>query len=47
LDNAARSQAANVFEKVSEYIAAQLRKSLTEFVALLKAPNQEEDVTSQ
>jgi formylglycine-generating enzyme required for sulfatase activity len=46
LANAARSQAANVFQKVSEYIAAQLRKSLTEFVALLKAPNQEEDIQS-
>ena len=46
LANAARSQAANVFQKVSEYIAAQLGKSLTEFVALLKAPNQGEDIQS-
>ncbi len=46
LANAARSQAANVFQKVSEYIAAQLGRSLTEFVALLKAPNQGEDIQS-
>ena len=46
LANAARSQAAKVFQKVSEYIAAQLGKSLTEFVALLKAPNQGEDIQS-
>jgi hypothetical protein len=46
LKNAPKSQAIRVFNKVSEYVAAQLGKSVKKFAAQLQNPYQQQEVKS-